>query len=77
LNEDGSIDLSFDPGIGANGTILRTLLQTDGKIIFCGNVTSFNTTGIDNIARLNADGSLDFSFYISSSSYQPISRILT
>lgn len=76
LNEDGSIDLSFDPGIGANGTILRTLLQTDGKVIFCGNVTSFNTTGINNIARLNTDGSLDFSFYISSSSYQPISRIL-
>ncbi len=62
LNDDGSIDLSFDPGSGANGALETVVLQSDGKVIIGGWFTTFNGTARNYIARLNADGSLDTSF---------------
>ncbi|MFA7379816.1 MAG: T9SS type A sorting domain-containing protein [Bacteroidia bacterium] len=62
LNADGSLDSSFNPGTGANGTVWKTTIQSDGKIIIGGNFTSYNGTVRNYIARLNADGSLDSSF---------------
>src|SRR5205814_2091386 len=52
---EGSLDTSFDPGTGADFTVLTTAVQSDGKIIIGG----LNTGGI---ARLNSDGSRDTSF---------------
>ncbi|MFN9114538.1 MAG: delta-60 repeat domain-containing protein, partial [Bacteroidota bacterium] len=37
-------------------------VQADGKIIIAGNFTSFNGTTRNNIARINADGSIDNTF---------------
>lgn len=62
LNSDGSLDTSFDPGTGANGTIYAVLIQPDNKIIIGGTFTTFNGTAREYLARLNADGSLDTSF---------------
>ncbi len=62
LNADGSFDASFNPGSGSNGNILRVLVQTDGKILICGQFTEFNSVSRLGLARLNADGSLDNSF---------------
>jgi uncharacterized delta-60 repeat protein len=62
LNTDGSLDASFNPGTGANGIVLTTALQSDGKIIIGGAFTTYNGTGRNRIARLNADGSLDATF---------------
>jgi uncharacterized delta-60 repeat protein len=63
LNADGSLDLTFNPGIGTiGGTVLSTVLQSDGKIIIGGGFTSYNGTARKNIARLNSDGSLDATF---------------
>jgi uncharacterized delta-60 repeat protein/uncharacterized repeat protein (TIGR01451 family) len=62
LNVDGSLDTSFDPGIGANNAVITTTIQSDGKIIIGGYFTEFNGTPINRIARLNTDGSLDESF---------------
>jgi len=62
LNADGSLDAGFDPGTGAGSSVLSTVVQTDGKIIIGGTFTSYNGTGRNRIARLNADGSLDTSF---------------
>ncbi len=62
LNSDGSPDASFDPGSGANGIIHTATVQANGKVIIGGAFTSYNGTGINRIARLNADGSLDTSF---------------
>ncbi len=62
LNSNGSLDTSFDPGLGANGTIEALALQPDGKVIIGGAFTSYNGTARSRIARLNADGSLDTSF---------------
>jgi uncharacterized delta-60 repeat protein len=62
LNADGSLDVSFNPGTGGNAEVFTTALQPDGKILIGGNFTSYNGTGRNYIARLNADGSLDASF---------------
>ncbi len=62
LNADGTLDGSFDPGTGANSDINTIAIQSDGRIIIGGGFTSYNNTGRNMIARLNADGSLDAGF---------------
>lgn len=62
LNVDGSLDRSFDPGIGTNKDIQTVSIQADGKIIIGGLFTSYNGTPINHVARLNSDGSIDTSF---------------
>ncbi len=62
MNSDGTLDLTFNPGSAANGTIYTIALQSDGKIIIGGTFSAYNGTAIFGIARLNDDGSLDNSF---------------
>ncbi len=63
LNPDGGLDPTFNPGgSGALGFIYCLDLRTDGKIMIAGNLSSYNGTVRNKIARLNADGSLDTSF---------------
>lgn len=67
LNEDGSLDTTFDPGTGAEGPgeyhyIYSIVIQDDGKILIGGDFTSYNGTPRNRIARLNVDGSLDTTF---------------
>ena len=62
LNGDGSLDTSFDPGLGANGTVWSIAVQDDGKILIAGEFTSINGVARTHIARLNSDGSLDTTF---------------
>ena len=63
LNDDGTLDNTFDPGTGPNNTIRTTFIQVDGKIIIGGNFTSYNgDSSIKYLARLNADGTLDSGF---------------
>lgn len=74
LNSDGSLDRSFDPGTGAWGSlgtgidgktneyVFATAVEPDGKILITGNFTNYNGTGINGLARLNSNGSLDTSF---------------
>jgi uncharacterized delta-60 repeat protein len=62
LNTNGSLDASFNPSTGINGTAYGAALQPDGKIIVVGEFTTVNGTGRTRIARLNADGSTDLSF---------------
>jgi uncharacterized delta-60 repeat protein len=65
---DGSNDGSFNPGKGANDTIVAVRLQAidanpdNDKIIVGGLFTRFNGQRRDRLARLNQDGSLDASF---------------
>ena len=66
LNDDGSLDASFNPGTGANNTIKSVALHTDGKILIGGDFTSYNGTGPNRIARLNTDGTQDVSFNFAS-----------
>lgn len=67
INEDGSLDLSFDPGTGASGAlspVIDIVVQPDGKILIAGTFTSYNGVAIKCIARLNSDGTLDSGFNI-------------
>ncbi len=63
LNADGTLDVTFDIGIGADNIVNTTTIQSDGKIIIAGDFTSYNYNSRESIARLNADGSLDATFY--------------
>ncbi|MCS6929476.1 MAG: T9SS type A sorting domain-containing protein [Saprospiraceae bacterium] len=62
LNPDGSLDPSFNPGMGANKRVERIVVQPDGKIILVGQFTQYNGILCHRIVRLNANGSLDASF---------------
>jgi uncharacterized delta-60 repeat protein len=62
LNSDGSLDISFDPGMGPDSPPEALAVQPDGRILVCGNFTNLNGITRMRIARLNADGSVDESF---------------
>jgi uncharacterized delta-60 repeat protein len=62
LHSDGSLDMSFDPGSGANNQIYSMAIQSDGKILIGGYFTYYNGSAAKHLARLNADGSLDTTF---------------
>ena len=62
LNEDGSIDLSFNKVTGANGNVQNMVLQPNGKILISGNFSSYNYTSCNSLARLNTNGKLDTKF---------------
>ncbi|MDB6025697.1 MAG: hypothetical protein JWM68_1920 [Verrucomicrobiales bacterium] len=62
LNADGTADITFNPGTGANSPVYAVVVQADGKVLIGGGFTRVNGTERDVIARLNQDGSLDTSF---------------
>lgn len=67
VNADGSSDTSFHPGSGANGEVYALFVQFDGKIVLGGSFTGFDNVQRFNIARVNANGSLDGAFFPSPS----------
>jgi len=75
LNADGSVDKSFNPGMGPNSGIRSLAVQRDGKIIIGGGFTSVEGVVCNHIARLNADGSLDRSFDASGGASGAIWRV--
>ena len=63
LNDNGTLDTSFTPGTGANGTVFALAVQTDGKVLIGGDFTVVNgVTNFNHVGRLNMDGSVDTSF---------------
>ena len=44
LNADGTLDNSFNPGLGADGTVWAVAIRADGKILLGGEFTHFNNT---------------------------------
>lgn len=65
LNSDGNLDTSFNYlGAGLVGTVNAIVFQNDGKIILGGSLFTYNNIQIQNVIRLNADGSLDTSFIV-------------
>jgi len=53
---------AFGSGEGVNGEVNAVAVQPDGKVVIGGRFTSVNGIPRNNLARLNADGSLDRSF---------------
>lgn len=62
LNEDGSVDLTFDAGTGPNSWVETIAVQSDGKILIGGGFTTVDGVARAGLARLNGDGSLDTDF---------------
>lgn len=70
--QGGEYDQSFSVGTGFNGAVNTMLLQSDGKVIVGGTFTSFNEVGINRIARLNIDGTLDETFLVGEGFASPV-----
>ncbi|MCP4849056.1 MAG: hypothetical protein GY899_14035 [Verrucomicrobiaceae bacterium] len=64
FNIDGSLDVSFDPGLGFDDEVLAVALQPDGKVLVGGKFKRFNNVWRKGLARLNSDGTLDWSFNV-------------
>jgi|SRR5690554_1195339 len=64
LNTDGSIDTSFNSGIGFNmgRTVYSIVVQPDNKILVGGGFFTYKGLPQNGLIRLNTDGSTDLSF---------------
>jgi uncharacterized delta-60 repeat protein len=62
LNNDGTLDATFNPPTGYSEIINSLVVQPNNKIIIGGIFNTTNTVLRNNIARLNADGSVDATF---------------
>jgi uncharacterized delta-60 repeat protein len=63
LNIDGSFDETYNPNTGSNNTIDAFASLPDGKLFIGGeHIGRYNGKLINQIAKLNADGSIDNSF---------------
>lgn len=62
LNEDGSMDESFQNNLAFNLRVDEILVQNDGKLLVCGFFTSYAGSSRMKLARLHPDGSLDQDF---------------
>jgi hypothetical protein len=59
----GTLDPNFNPNVSGGKAEVRSMaVQPDGKIIIGGNFTSVKGEPHANVARLNADGSVDDKF---------------
>ncbi len=61
-NADGTVDPSFNPGIGPNTTVNSLLVLPDGRILVAGSFTAFNNDTHPYLVRLFSDGNLDPGF---------------
>lgn len=62
LNTDGSLDASFNPATIGTEIFISVAVQANGKIIVGGSNFTFNTFLRGNVARINADGTIDTTF---------------
>lgn len=62
LNTDGTLDTSFDPGSGADGSVYALTLSPDGRIFIGGAFLQVNGTRRVGVARLFTDGKVDTGF---------------
>jgi uncharacterized delta-60 repeat protein len=62
----GNVDVTFNPSVKReSGKVESVLPLTGGKILVGGTFNRYNGTNRDQLARLNADGSLDQTFNVS------------
>lgn len=62
LNENGSLDTSYDSGGGADGPVYAMAAMSDGRLIIGGYFDNVDFTSRPRIARLLSTGGLDSSF---------------
>ena len=59
LNADGSLDPTFNGGVGADGAVYAIALQPDTRILLGGEFTRYGGVTRNRLTRLNPDGSVD------------------
>ncbi|HEY0604683.1 MAG TPA: hypothetical protein VGD58_17325 [Herpetosiphonaceae bacterium] len=62
LNTDGSVDMSFATGLGADDWVMAIGVQANGKIMLGGYFTYLGGVRSNRVARLSMDGSVDPTF---------------
>jgi uncharacterized delta-60 repeat protein len=62
LNANGSLDSSFNPGTGADGSVRSIALQSDGHVVIGGDFNTVNGVVRPRVARLLGDQSAPLSF---------------
>ncbi|MFN8285295.1 MAG: T9SS type A sorting domain-containing protein [Chitinophagales bacterium] len=73
LDFRGNLDVTFNAGgAGCNGQVRCLAVQPDDKILVGGDFTKYNTTSINRICRLNADGTLDNTFTVGTGANGPV-----
>ncbi|HPS76973.1 MAG TPA: hypothetical protein PLS53_02325 [Thermoanaerobaculaceae bacterium] len=75
LNADGTLDPTFDPGTGGNGSVAVLAPQPDGKVLLGGSFTSINGVARLGVARLNPDGTLDTTFDPAAGANGPVTAL--
>jgi len=76
LDSSYNFDKNTKEGLhGANGVISDAFMQADGKLILVGRFTRYNNTPVNNIVRLNIDGSIDETFVVGSAANDNIYTI--
>lgn len=58
LNDDGTLDLGFDVGTGANQGVYAVVVLSSGDIIAAGNFTTFNNAAHSRIVKLDETGAI-------------------
>ncbi|MCS6796027.1 MAG: delta-60 repeat domain-containing protein [Raineya sp.] len=64
LEADGSVDASFNANVGTgfDQEVNIVAIQPNGKILVGGDFTSYNTTSVGRLVRLESNGSIDAGF---------------
>lgn len=75
LNSDGSIDNSLNIGTGFVGNVASIAIQTDGKILVGGQMSSLNSLPITKVIRLNIDGTIDNTFNFTETIFSSVSNL--
>ncbi|HZF01516.1 MAG TPA: Calx-beta domain-containing protein [Methylomirabilota bacterium] len=64
LNADGSLDASFNPGLGSDDTVYALGVLSDGSVVIGGAFTHVNGFSYNHLAKLGTDGAVDATFML-------------
>jgi uncharacterized delta-60 repeat protein len=62
LNTDGSVDETFDAGLGLNGVALVCKVLSDNTVIVGGSFTGYDENVVGRIVKLGVDGAINSTF---------------
>jgi uncharacterized delta-60 repeat protein len=62
INTDGTLDTTFNTGVGFNGVAYSIDIQSDGKIVVGHGSTTYSGSAVTRLTRLNNSGSIDTTF---------------
>ena len=62
LNSNGSLDTSFNPGVGSDDDVYALSVLAGGSVLIGGAFTHVNGFSYSHLAELNSDGSVDTGF---------------